>query len=568
MGVPGVNQAKQLMNAARLAAAPSGNGSVLVHADDVAEKLSRQYSQVASEINGLKGSVNRIPSNLAPTAQEAAIAREAQTGRAIVEDAAQNIAGPSITDRVVGNVNMGLEIAGAAPLIVGGAQLAAKAVTKTGTFLTGFVSPSLAERVGAFVPERSWNSITFNEIGNATGLQKPVGNAVQAGANWISGPIQWLSDKTGLSSWRASANTSQAGKLFDSAKGMTLTAGDATVLSELQGKVMGASGIGDLAASTDVGGLITAAKEASKSTPLSEAGAQFLGSVEDSLAHQNKAATWNNVGEAVKGAPEKLGNTSATHGLMNAAFIGMSGMKMFGDARGFAGNLDSLRQMYSDVTGEDPQKVSTMKLLTGKLPEPVNEARNHLVAKFGIKQGFSIGNIAMNVAMMINPKWGSSWKAIGAMVGTSLASGAVDSFMGESILPVHKAFSEAHKSGRKIPAEFYAAYLYSASKELKTRGETGQQFAMAIGQQYAEEQIAPGALLQELSNGKLMERITALTQGVDAAQSTATQPTQEQQSFVSRQSAAGMQTERATLGKFTAKANQEAQLAGVAQGIA
>jgi hypothetical protein len=557
----GPNQTKQLMNATRLVSAPGG--TVLTHADDMA----RQYSHVASEINGLKGSINRVPSNLAPAAQEAAvIQREAQSGRAIVEDAAQNVVGPSMTDKVVGNVNFGLEIAAAAPLLVGGAQLATKAVTKTGTFLTGFVSPSLAEKVGSYIPERSWNSITFNEVGGATGLQKPVGTAVQAGANWISGPIQWLADKSGLSGWRAGANTAEAGKLFDAAKGMTLTAGDATVLSELQGKVMGVSGVGDLAASTDVSGLITAAKEASKTTPLSDVGQQFLGSVEDSLLHQNKAAGWNDVGGAVKSAPEKLGDTSAAHGIMNAAFIGMSGMKMFGDARGFAQNLDSLRQMYSDVTGEDPQKVSTLKLLTGSLPEPVNEARNHLVSKYGVKQGLSLGNIAMNVAMMINPKWGSSWKAIGAMVGTSLASSAVEGLMGESILPVHKAFSDAHKSGRKIPAEFYAAYLYSASKELKSRGETGQQFAMAIGQQFAAENISPGDLLQELSNGKLMDRINTLTQGVDKAQMAA--PVQEQQGFANRQGAGGVQSERQTLGKFTAKANQEAQLAGVAQGIA
>jgi hypothetical protein len=560
MGVPSINQTKQLINAARLVTAPSNTGSVLLHADDVAAQMSRQYSQVASEINGLKGSVNRIPSNLSPAAQEAAIVqREAQAGRAAVEEAAQNIAGPSLTDKVVGNVNFGLEMAASAPLIVGGAQMATKAITKAGSFVTGFVSPSLAEKVGSFVPQKSWNSITFSELGDATRLKAPVGNAVQAGANWISGPIQWLTDKTGLSSWRSGANTVKADKLFDAAKGMTLTAGaDATVLADLQSKVMGASGVGDLA-SADVGSLITAAKEASKTTPLSDVGKQFIGTVEDSLAYQNKAAGWSDVGGAVKSAPEKLGNTSATHGIMNAAFIGMSGMKMFGDARGFAQNLDSLRQMYSDVTGEDPKAVSTMKLLTGKLPEPVNEARNHLVSKYGVKQGLSVGNIAMNVAMMINPKWGSSWKAIGAMIGTSLASSAVEGLMGESILPVHKAFSEAHKTGRKIPAEFYAAYLYSASKELKSRGETGQQFAMAIGQQYAEEQIAPGALLQELSNGKLMERISTLTQGVDKAQAV-----QEQPSVTSRQN---IKNERPTLGKFTAKANQEAQMGGLAQGV-
>jgi hypothetical protein len=250
---------------------------------------------------------------------------------------------------------------------------------------------------------------------------------------------------------------------------------------------------------------------------------------------------------------------------MNAAFIGGSALSMFGDARTFSQNLESLRQMYADMTGEDVKNVSTVKLLTGSVPDSVAAARSHLVKQFGIKQAFDIGNIALNAMMILNHKMASGWKAFAAFGAVSAASMAVDAVMGESILPIHKAFSDAYKTGQEIPPQFYAAYVFAASKDLRSHGEKGQEFAMQVAQEYAAEKVSPGQLLREIESGKLMERVKQISVKADRAQAGVQEDTAQEQ-IVTR--TAEQRGERPVVGKFTSKLNQEAQMAAVGHGIA
>jgi len=550
----------------------AGGNRIATYADNV-------YAGIASEINAVRngqGPINRISQNLSPVANESAV-MNAQRGQAqqIVNGAeaaqveqAQEAASTQRVDAAVGYADTAMQVAAFAPIAVGGAQMALGGVSWVGNKAGSLVGLKSASKVGEVAKEaRSWNEITFNEVGHATGTKGVVGSITQTGANVIADPLHWVGEKTGLSQWRASANAGKAAGHLTAAKDLAkdLTTGDIMALGGLKGKVAGASHAGQLVAS-ETHTMLDAARQAEGAGKLSAAGSKFLSSVEDSVAHHNGATMWGNVKGAVKKAPSELGKGSVTHTLMNGAFIGMSALSMFGDARGFSQNLASLRQMYADMTGEDVKNVSSMKVLTGSVPEPVAAARAHMIKTFGVKQMFDVGNIALNVAMLISPKWGSGWKGMAAMIGTQVASTAVDGYMGESILPIHKAFSDAYKSGKEVPPEFYAAYLYAASAELRNRGEKGQEFATAVAQQYAAEHVSPGQLLNEIQNGKLMERIKAISGKADQAQ--VAQPAQEepaQASAVSRLN--GERTERPVVGKFTNKLNQEAQMATVGQSV-
>ncbi len=559
-----------------VAGALGGDGAAVgASGNRISTYTDNAYANIASEINALRngqGPINRITQNLSPVVREdAAMAASRQQAQQIVNTGAAEVereaANTQRIDTAVGYADTAMQVAGFAPILVGGAQFATKGVSWLGNKVGGLTGLKSASAVADTAKEvRSWNEITFNEIGHATGTKGIVGSIAQTSANIVASPTHWLAEKTGLSGWRASANTAKAATHLTAAKDVIkeLTHDDISIMGSLRSRVAGATHAGQLAGA-ETQNLIAVARKAEEAGKLSAAGSKLLATVEDSVTHHQGAQTWGNVSGAIKRAPGDIAKGSASHGLMNTAFIGMSALSMFGDARGLAQNLASLKQMYADMTGEDVKTVSTMKVLTGNVPEPVAAARSHMVKTFGIKQLFDVGNIALNVLMMVSPKFSSGWKGIAAMIGTQMASTAVDGYMGESILPIHKAFSDAYKSGKQVPPDFYAAYIYAASAELRSRGDKGQEFAAAVAQQYAQERASPGQLLNEVQNGKLIERIKGISESADKPQQQSTQEEPAQSTAVSRLN--GERAERPVVGKFTNKLSQEGQMAAIGQGV-
>jgi hypothetical protein len=544
------------------------------HGKMIAKQAAAHGNRIATYADDVAGhGSNRISQYLNPTITEEAIQAGRQRADKIVNGAVTTAKSETSTlgsylDKTVGLSGQAMEYAAWAPMYVGAAQMGKNAISWTynkGAVLTGVKT---AEEVASKVPAKKWNAYTFGELGNVTGVGGFLGKAAQKTADLISTPIAYIADKTRLSSWRAGANAAKAANTFSTASELAaaLPVEDLQVLGNLRDIVKSAPNVEGFAAAANAKDVVSVAKSALESSEISKAGKQFLTSAEDALFHTESVGMWSNVKGAVQNAPAQASKVSATHGMMNAAFIGMSALSMYGDAKTFSENLASLRQMYADMTGKDAKDVSTISLLTGKVPEPVAVARSHMIKTFGIKQALDVANIAANVALVFGRR-GGGWKSIGAMMATSMASSAVDGVMGESILPVHKAFSDAYKAGREIPAEFYASYLYAASKDLNSRGEKGQQFAMQVAHEYASEHASPAQLLQEIENGKLVERIKNIAAKADelAKQHTHAEIADD---IVRDTGAQLVQKERPVVGKFTNKLNQEAQLSGANQNLA
>lgn len=209
-----------------------------------------------------------------------------------------------------------------------------------------------------------------------------------------------------------------------------------------------------------------------------------------------------NVRQTVKNAPQAIAKSSITHGMMNGAFIGIESLAMFGIANTFAQNLESLKAMKADIDNEDPAKISTFAVLTGKVPPVVAEARSALLKQAGVQTITQAASFFLTIKNAVKNNVGF----LPFIAAQGISAGA-QALIGESIVPVYAMARKAHAGGQKIPEAFYAEFLMSADKEFKGRGATGQEMAKALAAQYASENAAPGQILKEMSNGKLEERV-------------------------------------------------------------
>jgi len=134
------------------------------------------------------------------------------------------------------------------------------------------------------------------------------------------------------------------------------------------------------------------------------------------------------------------------------------------------------------------------------VPAPVAEGRSQLLKSMGVKGLMETIGMVISIKQLLGGQ--PSKKMIGAQIGLAFGGSTILDLTGsdieKSIVPHYKAFSEAHKSHKEIPAEAYAGFVLQASSELQNRGHVGQLVAMEIGKQYAAEKVAPGHVLKEI----------------------------------------------------------------------
>lgn len=203
-------------------------------------------------------------------------------------------------------------------------------------------------------------------------------------------------------------------------------------------------------------------------------------------------------------------NTTVQDGLM----LGFSAISAYGVAKGFSQNLDSLKHMYAEVTGVPVEKVSTISLLTGKVPEVVAEARSHFLKEYVSRGAISAAGLALIVR-------GIRKGGVGLVEGLvpTFAGMGVDMLMGESALPYFAGVSNAFKAGQEIPPSAYAEFLMASSKELKSHGNVGRRVAMLLGDEYAQEKASPTQILREIEESlqaKKLGQKSKFDQRVDA----------------------------------------------------
>jgi len=274
---------------------------------------------------------------------------------------------------------------------------------------------------------------------------------------------------------------------------------------------------------------------------------------------------------SIKQAPEAIGKTSIMHGAMRTAWVGGAALGVYGVARGFGSQLYALRQLQADLTGKDISDVSSLSVLTSSdLPKPVLEARSKLLKISGIHAVASTAGLVMALkSHLIDSKMMKMLGTAGqGMAGGMLAMMAyqvpdqiaevAQGFIGEPILAHYNGLRTAQESGQALPSDAYAEFILAANEKLRNRGHTGQHFAMALGEQYAAEGMKVAAVLEEVSNGKMQERVDAIT--AKNAQEKAASPAAA--SHVDRLTQPKT-VARPELGTFTNKLNQQAALAAM-----
>ena len=276
----------------------------------------------------------------------------------------------------------------------------------------------------------------------------------------------------------------------------------------------------------------------------------------------------------IKQVPATLGKTAIMHGVMRTAWLGGATLSMYGVARDFGSQLYALRQLHADLTGKDISDVSSMTVLMGSnLPKPVQEARSKLLKVSGIHAIASTAGLVMalksnlidnKIAKMLGPIGEGMAGGILGMMAYQIPDQIAEiaqGFIGEPILAHYNGLRGMQESGQALPAEAYGEFIFAANEKLHTKGRTGQQFALALGEQYAAEGSKVAVVIAEISSGKMQERLDAIMQKTaeEKAQAAAATP-----SYVDRVTGAKAPlATRPELGAFTNKLNQQAALAAM-----
>lgn len=197
-------------------------------------------------------------------------------------------------------------------------------------------------------------------------------------------------------------------------------------------------------------------------------------------------------GSAFRAMPQGIAAQTTVQGVFSGAMVVGAGLQMASGGTGFFRNLNRLKKMASEITGK---KVSTWAILTGNVPEVIKTERNALLQNFGVAEG--TGGLSMWVAVRM-ALGAFSWPL---MIGTTVASMVASMFFGkESSVGTYKEINKLYNSGQPVPAEAYATLLGSASPEIIKRG-SGNAFAVALGEQYAQEQLSPAMVMREIEQG-------------------------------------------------------------------
>ena len=224
-------------------------------------------------------------------------------------------------------------------------------------------------------PIRAVNA-SFEDIGKKTGLGVPVGGAAKWTISTAGRPLDWVSNATGFNQWRAKRNNMHAGEHFSAVEGLfrdhsvdkiTQSVKGIEELKEFEGLV------GKLKNTAHAKDLVKHAADIEKAKKAlyrlhprkrPDAFSSLIESA-NSAKHYHEVGAQHAAGKGFQQAHKQIAKSSFGHGVWNASFVGMDAIGMFGTAKTFMGNVDSLKQMMADMTGKDVNSISTMKVLLG-----------------------------------------------------------------------------------------------------------------------------------------------------------------------------------------------------------
>lgn len=195
--------------------------------------------------------------------------------------------------------------------------------------------------------------------------------------------------------------------------------------------------------------------------------------------------------------------------------IGFNFLQTAGFATGLFKQLDSLKEMYADVMGVDKSSVSTMTIVSGKMPPVLAETRAHFLKEFasrGLIQAVGWGLVARDFMRAKHlPAEEIAMGRIGITAGIvpGIVSMGVDAVMGTSPVEIYSGFKKAIQSGQDVPVGAYAQFIMANSPDLQKR-KVGKQVALELGDQYKKEGASADEMLRRINDGRFKASIEQL----------------------------------------------------------
>lgn len=216
---------------------------------------------------------------------------------------------------------------------------------------------------------------------------------------------------------------------------------------------------------------------------------------------------------AIRNAPETLSKANLSNVALKGALITGTALQITGTAKGIGEKVHVLKQVHSDLTGE--QKISTRKVLFGKnVPPIVKELRSQIIKEYGPRLALNLANTVATYTFMKGGGVKSMVGSAGLMAATSLHSAKVQ---GYGVLPMYQALNQMPQ----ITDMQYAQFVSAASKDAAAAGGIESPLVRALAIDYAKEGTRPGDILKEIQSGKFDERALAKVQANREAQTAA-----------------------------------------------
>jgi len=207
----------------------------------------------------------------------------------------------------------------------------------------------------------------------------------------------------------------------------------------------------------------------------------------------------------------------------NIGFAIGSGVTTYGVAKSFNQGLDELKHAIADVEGVPMSQISTRRALFGSIPNDLKPAREHLFKEHAIRGVAQVAGMVAMIWAVRAKKHLSGPLGMAAIMAPGFVDMGANQVLGESELPLYAELKNAYNAKQPIAAQPYANLVLAINSELKKRdypaGEqntVGKIVAAKLGEQYAAENIDPGKILQENSNGKLPARIKGVIAEAEA----------------------------------------------------
>lgn len=429
-------------------------------------------------------------------------------------------AGPDVIDGALNGASAAANMVGLATFIAPPAVgLAGGALGSVGNFtgVSGLSKAGSALSAGS----KAVSAATVGDAAKAVGFTPKTGNIVQRAFEAVADAFEPVNNFLGIGTSRSASHFGKAQKHFDKAQGRLGELAIDKLPSELQPhfeaihtEIGAAKNVGHVDFSRineAVGGIEEVLKKNEKlAANLGKPAKKFLSSATEMAGHHSAALKWKNVSGSIKDAPSALASSNALHSTMSGAFIAMDGISMVSDARTFAQNLKTLRQMYADAKGMDESKVSSYTVLfSNDVPITVKNARQHIITNTLAKESMDLANMVLNIKQAANPHM--SGMVLAGWMGANILGGlAVDAAMGQSILPLYGLMKDAENAGQPLPPEVIAKFIGEVNPDLKSRGGEENQFTAEIARQMAEEKLTLAEIMRENENGKIMLRINGL----------------------------------------------------------